>query len=194
MGSVLQLPYNSKRWHYKHHSQPLSQSVSHWKSAIKNDRRDGQQAAQFVKYDQTTPPKTLLCVPCTCLLPWQCSPRLKYEPVPPSLLLFYPPPTPLQGLTSLFIQLDDSLTLLSLPSFLWSASHSLPLTLPAKWNLANCFLLLIPWLCSNKTHTQCKLASEDTETNYMLSMQTHVKLFICVHLPTRSDTRVAILN
>lgn len=112
----------------------------------------------------------------------------------PPCFSFILPPTPLQGLTSLFIQLDDSLTVLSLPSFLWSVSHSLSLTLPAKWNLANCFLLLIPWLCANKTHTQCKLAFEDTETNYMLSMQTCVKLLICVHLPTLSDTQVAILN
>lgn len=57
---------------------------------------------------------------------------------------------------------------------------TLPLTLPAKWHFANRFLRLIPWFCkcSTKTHTLCKLASENTETNYKMSMQTHVQLVI----------------
>lgn len=121
-------------------------------------------------------PFCVYCVPACCH--GNAVQDFKSEPVPPSLLLFYPlfPPLLLQGLTSLFIQAWWlSHASLSLPSFLWSVSHSLPLTLPAKWNLANCFLLLIPWLCKHP------LTKHTPNTNWLLRTQKQITRRLCKH-------------
>lgn len=171
-------------WHHSHHSEPLSQSVSHpLKRSLRRQchHRIGRlgQSGQSQKDDRATRSKIPFCkypVPACChgnkVHDSNTSPS-------PSLFLFYPlSPTPPGSPPPLFVsQLASSHSHapISQSCFLWRCCvfRSPSLTLPAKWHFTGCFLLLIPrhfasWdsIKAFIKHTPLhKAGAKDTETN-----------------------------
>lgn len=75
-----------------HHSEPLSHRMKRSAAylTVWPHRQSAVQAKDSTQklWPDLRPSETLLWVSCTCLLPWQCSPSLKYQLVS---LVFYPP-------------------------------------------------------------------------------------------------------
>lgn len=174
-------------WHHSHHSEPLSQSVSH--PMKRSPRRQCRHRNGYPAGIIVPSPKKIILTPrskiplCKYPVPACCHGNKVHDSntsPSPSLPLFYPlSPTPPGPPAPHFLSVSRLTLTLQLPSLSHRSSGAVAfsrppsLTLSAKWHFTGCFLLLIPphfasWdsIKAFIKHTPLhKAGAKDTETN-----------------------------